>query len=472
MDATYDAVVVGSGPNGLSAAIFLQKHGLKVLLIEGKETIGGGMRTMELTLPGFKHDVCSAIHPMAAAGPFFKTLPLAEYGLEFIHPKTLAGHPLPDGRVASLNRSLSETADQLGSDRNAYIDLLKPLVDHWDALSPDILSPLKFPNNPIKLGLFGINALQPATLLARKFKETSTRALWAGMAAHGIQPLTNITTSAIAMVLMAAGHHSGWPMIKGGSQTLADALANYFIALGGKIEKGKMITHFSQIPDAKLVMFDVSPKNLLKIAGDKFSKLYRWQLNRFRYGMGVFKMDFALSQPIPWKSKELNGAGTVHLGGTLEDISKSEKLIWEGKYSQNPFVLLAQQSLFDTTRSPDGYHTAWAYCHVPSGSEVDMSTTIEDQIEKYAPGFKETIIGKHTFNTKEIENYNPNYIGGDINAGVQDWSQIFTRPALRVSPYRTSFKNIYICSASTPPGGGVHGMGGYYAAKRAIKDLF
>ena len=472
MDATYDAVVVGSGPNGLSAAIVLQKHGLNVLLIEGKETIGGGMRTMELTLPGFKHDVCSAIHPMAVAGPFFKTLPLAQYGLEFIHAKTLAGHPLPDGRVASLHRSLFETADQLGNDRKAYIDLLNPLVDHWDALSPDILSPLKFPNNPIKLGLFGINALQPANLLARKFKETTTRALWAGMAAHGIQPLTNIATSAIAMVLMAAGHHSGWPMIKGGSQTLADALANYFIALGGKIEKGKMITHFSQIPDAKLVMFDVSPKNLLKIAGDKFSKLYRWQLNRFRYGMGVFKMDFALSQPIPWKSKELNGAGTVHLGGTLEDISKSEKLIWEGKYSQNPFVLLAQQSLFDTTRSPDGYHTAWAYCHVPSGSEVDMSTTIEDQIEKYAPGFKETIIGKHTFNTKEIENYNPNYIGGDINAGVQDWSQIFTRPALRVSPYRTSFKNIYICSASTPPGGGVHGMGGYYAAKRAIKDLF
>ena len=472
MDATYDAVVVGSGPNGLSAAIVLQKHGLKVLLIEGKETIGGGMRTMELTLPGFQHDVCSAIHPMAAAGPFFKTLPLAQYGLEFIHAKTLAGHPLPDGRVASLHRSLFETADQLGNDRKAYIDLLNPLVDHWDALSPDILSPLKFPNNPIKLGLFGINALQPANLLARKFKETTTRALWAGMAAHGIQPLTNIATSAIAMVLMAAGHHSGWPMIKGGSQTLADALANYFIALGGKIEKGKMITHFSQIPDAKLVMFDVSPKNLLKIAGDKFSKLYRWQLNRFRYGMGVFKMDFALSQPIPWKSKELNGAGTVHLGGTLEDISKSEKLIWEGKYSQNPFVLLAQQSLFDTTRSPDGYHTAWAYCHVPSGSEVDMSTIIEDQIEKYAPGFKETIIGKHTFNTKEIENYNPNYIGGDINAGVQDWSQIFTRPALRISPYRTSFKNIYICSASTPPGGGVHGMGGYYAAKRAIKDLF
>ncbi|GEO22388.1 phytoene desaturase family protein [Cyclobacterium qasimii] len=472
MDATYDAVVVGSGPNGLSAAIVLQKHGLKVLLIEGKETIGGGMRTMELTLPGFHHDVCSAIHPMAGAGPFFKTLPLAEYGLEYIHPKILAGHPLPDGRVASLHRSLSGTADQLGSDSKAYIDLLKPLVDHWDALSSDFLAPLKIPNNPIKLGLFGINALQPATLLARKFKETSTRALWAGMAAHGIQPLTNVTTSAIAMVLMAAGHHSGWPMIKGGSQTLADSLTNYFVALGGTIEKGKMIADFSQIPDAKLVMFDVSPKNLLNIAGDKFSKLYRWQLNRYRYGMGVFKMDFALSQPIPWKSTALNGAGTVHLGGTIEDISKSEKLTWEGKYSQNPFVLLAQQSLFDKTRSPEGSHTAWAYCHVPSGSEVDMSAAIENQIEKYAPGFKETIIGKHTFNTKEIENYNPNYIGGDINAGVQDWSQLFTRPALRISPYRTSFKNIYICSASTPPGGGVHGMGGYYAAKRAIKDLF
>lgn len=472
MDETFDAVVVGSGPNGLSAAIVLQKHGLNVLLIEGKDTIGGGMRTMELTLPGFKHDVCSAIHPMAAAGPFFKTLPLDQYGLEFIHPEILAGHPLPDGTVATLHRSLFDTADQLGSDRKAYIDLLQPLIEHWDALSPDILSPLKFPDNPIKLGLFGINALKPSTLLAKKFKETGTRALWAGMAAHGIQPLTNIATSAIAMVLMAAGHHGGWPMIKGGSQILADALANYFLALGGKIEKGKMISHFSQIPDAKLVMFDVSPKSLLKIAGDKFSKLYRWQLNRFRYGMGVFKMDFALSQPIPWKSDTLRGAGTVHLGGRLEDIEKSEKLVWEGKYSQDPFVLLSQQSLFDKTRSPEGYHTAWAYCHVPAGSEFDMSTIIENQIEKYAPGFKETIIGKHTFNSQEIEKYNPNYIGGDINSGVQDWSQIFTRPALRISPYRTSFKSIYICSSSTPPGGGVHGMGGYHAATRAIKDLF
>ena len=384
----------------------------------------------------------------------------------------LADIPLPDGTVATLHRSLFDTADQLGSDRKAYIDLLQPLIEHWDALSPDILSPLKFPDNPIKLGLFGINALKPSTLLAKKFKETGTRALWAGMAAHGIQPLTNIATSAIAMVLMAAGHNGGWPMIKGGSQILADALASYFLALGGKIEKGKMISHFGQIPDAKLVMFDLSPKSLLKIAGDKFSKLYRWQLNRFRYGMGVFKMDFALSQPIPWKSDTLRGAGTVHLGGRLEDIEKSEKLVWEGKYSQDPFVLLSQQSLFDKTRSPEGYHTAWAYCHVPAGSEFDMSTIIENQIEKYAPGFKETIIGKHTFNSQEIEKYNPNYIGGDINSGVQDWSQIFTRPALRISPYRTSFKSIYICSSSTPPGGGVHGMGGYHAATRAIKDLF
>lgn len=472
MDATYDAVVVGSGPNGLSAAIVLQKHGLNVLLIEGKETIGGGMRTMELTLPGFKHDVCSAIHPMAAAAPFFKTLPLEEYGLEYIHPKTLAGHPLPDGTVASLHRSLSETADQLGRDKKTYTDLLKPLVTHWEGLSSDFLSPLKVPENPIKLARFGLNALQPATMLANKFKETKTRALWAGMAAHGIQPLTNFTTSAIGMVLMAAGHHAGWPMLKGGSQSLADALAGYFESLGGKIEKGKMITDFGQIPNAKMVMFDLSPKNLLKIAGGKFSSLYRWQLNRYRYGMGVFKMDFALSQPIPWKSKELSGAGTVHLGGTIEDISNSERLTWEGKYTDNPYVLLAQQSLFDTTRSPEGLHTGWAYCHVPSGSELDMSVVIENQIEKYAPGFKETIIGKHTFNTKEIEDYNPNYIGGDINAGVQDWSQLFTRPAVRISPYRTSCKNIYICSASTPPGGGVHGMGGFYAAKRAIKDLF
>lgn len=472
MDSIFDAIIVGSGPNGLSAAIVLQKHGLNVLLIEGKETLGGGMRTMELTLPGFKHDICSAIHPMAASGPFFNTLPLSQYGLEFIHPEILAGHPLPDGSVTSLHRSLTETAGNLGKDKKAYLNLLKPLVDDWVTLSPDILSPLKFPKNPLKLGLFGINAIKPASFLAQKFKEAGTKALWAGMAAHGIQPLNNIATSAIAMVLMAAGHHGGWPMIKGGSQALADSLANYFLDLGGKIEKGKMITHIDELPDAKLIMFDVSPKNLLKIAGDKFSAFYRWQLNRFRYGMGVFKMDFALSQPIPWKSEELKGAGTVHLGGTIEDISESEKLIWEGKYSQNPYVLISQQSIFDKSRSPAGSHTAWAYCHVPAGSTHDMSTTIENQIEKYAPGFKETIIGKHTFNSREIENYNPNYIGGDINSGVQDWTQIFSRPALRISPYRTSSKNIYICSSSTPPGGGVHGMCGYHAARRALKDLF
>jgi phytoene dehydrogenase-like protein len=468
----YDAVVVGSGPNGLSAAITLQQSGLSVLLLEGKDTVGGGLRSAELTLPGFIHDVCSAIHPLAAGSPFFSKLPLAEHGLEYIYPEVLAAHPLDDGRAAVLLKSIDETATGLGMDAQAYADLLKPLVKSWPGLAPDVLGPLHFPKHPLDLAAFGLNALKPATLLAGKFKTKEARALWAGMTAHSIQPLSNLATSAIGLVLMAAGHLYGWPLPKGGSKEIANALASYFISIGGKIQTGAYVSSMSDIPSARTILFDLSPRQMLNIAGERFSPLYKWQLGRYRYGMGVFKIDWALDGPIPFTSAEARKAGTVHLGNTLEEIAAGEKLAAGGGHPTKPYVLLAQQSLFDDTRAPAGKQTAWAYCHVPNGSEADMTTAIENQVERFAPGFKDLILAKHTMNTREVEAYNPNYIGGDINGGIIDIGQLFTRPVLRPSPYRTSAKGIYICSASTPPGGGVHGMCGYYAAKQSLKDIF
>jgi phytoene dehydrogenase-like protein len=468
----YDAVIVGSGPNGLAAAILLQQNGLSVLLLEGKDKIGGGLRTEELTLPGFKHDVCSAVHPLAAGSPFFETLPLHEHGLEYIYPKVAAAHPFDNGTAAVLKKSIIETADLLGADRDAYIKLMAHLVKSWPGLAPDILGPLTFPKHPVDLAIFGLDALTSSTHLAKRFKTEEAKGLLAGMAAHSIQPLTNLTTSAIALVLMANGHLKGWPVPKDGSVKIADALASYFTSIGGKIETNTYITSFDQLPSANAVLFDITPKQLLQIAGHKFSSLYKWQLERYRYGMGVFKVDWALDDVVPFKAEGARQAGTVHIGGTLKEIAAGEQQIWEGLHPEKPFVLLAQQSLFDSTRAPEGKHTAWAYCHVPNGSNKDMTDIIEKQVERFAPGFRERIIGRHTFNTRQLENYNPNYIGGDINGGVIDIGQLFTRPVLRRSPYRTSAKGIYICSSSTPPGGGVHGMCGYHSAKRALKDVF
>lgn len=468
----YDAVIVGSGPNGLAAAILLQQNGLSVLLLEGKDKIGGGLRTEELTLPGFKHDVCSAVHPLAAGSPFFETLPLHEHGLEYIYPEVAAAHPFDNGTAAVLKKSIIETADLLGADRDAYIKLMAHLVKSWPGLALDVLGPLTFPKHPVDLAIFGLDALTSSTHLAKRFKTEEAKGLLAGMAAHSIQPLTNLTTSAIALVLMANGHLKGWPVPKGGSVKIADALASYFTSIRGKIETSTYITSFDQLPSANAVLFDVTPKQLLQIAGHKFSSLYKWQLERYRYGMGVFKVDWALDDVVPFKAEGARQAGTVHIGGTLKEIAAGEQQIWEGLHPEKPFVLLAQQSLFDSTRTPEGKHTAWAYCHVPNGSNKDMTDIIEKQVERFAPGFRERIIGRHTFNTRQLENYNPNYIGGDINGGVIDIGQLFTRPVLRRSPYRTSAKGIYICSSSTPPGGGVHGMCGYHSAQRALKDVF
>jgi phytoene dehydrogenase-like protein len=468
----YDAVVVGSGPNGLSAAITLQRAGLSVLLLEAKSAIGGGMRTEELTLPGFKHDVCSAIHPMAVASPFFQTLPLNDFGLEFIYPSLAAAHPFDDGTAAVLAKSVDETTRLMGADARAYIQLLVPVIQSWPAIADDALSPLRIPKHPLLMAQFGKTAMQSALSVAKRFKEKEARGLWAGLAAHSIQPLSNAATAAIALVLSAVGHIHGWPLPKGGSQAIASALARYFESLGGKIETNTTVGSLQQLPSAHAVLLDVTPRQLLNIAGHTFSSLYKWQMEKYRYGMGVFKIDWALDGPIPFKAADCRSAGTVHIGNTIEEIAASEQATTNGDHPEKPFVLLAQQSLFDDNRAPAGKHTAWAYCHVPNGSTVDRTEAIEKQVERFAPGFRERILARHVMNTAQLQDYNANYIGGDINGGIIDLGQLFTRPALRWSPYRTSSKGIYICSSSTPPGGGVHGMCGYNAARRAIKDIF
>jgi phytoene dehydrogenase-like protein len=468
----FDAIVVGSGPNGLAAAIVLQQQGLSVLVVEGKSTIGGGLRTAELTLPGFKHDICSAIVPLAAASPFFSSLPLEQFGLEFIQPPVSAAHPFDDGTAAVLLKSLPETAALLQEDEKNYTNLLQLLVQNWTELLPDLLAPLQIPKNPIQMAKFGLNGLQPATWLAQRFSNVKTKGFFAGMAAHSILPLTQWATSAFGLVLMTAGHARGWILPKGGSEQIAKALSAYFLSIGGKIQTDFYVTSLQQLPSAKAVLFDITPRQLLQIAGHTFSSFYKWQLERYRYGMGVFKMDWALAEALPFTAAECRQAGTVHLGGSLEEIVASEQAAWSGKYAEKPFVLLAQQSLFDPSRAPAGRHTLWGYCHVPNGSTKDMTDIIERQIERFAPGFRERILARHTMNTIQMEDYNPNYIGGDINGGAIDITQLFTRPALRYSPYRTSAKGLYICSSATPPGGGVHGMCGYHAARRALKDVF
>lgn len=468
----FDAIVVGSGPNGLAAAITMQQQGKSVLLIEAKNKIGGGLRSEELTLPGFLHDICSAVHPMVSVSPFLNSLPLANYGLDFIYPEVSVAHPLENGTTAILTKSLEGTASLLGTDKVAYLSLMRPILEDWADIKDSVLGPLlKFPSDPIAMAKFGWLGLSSASHLSKRFATPEARALWAGMAAHSMQPLSKFTTSAIGLVLQAIGHIKGWPIPIGGSQRIADSLSAHFRSLGGTIETGFYVKSLSQLPSSKAVLFDVTPKQLLNIAGHRFPRSYQWQLKKFRYGMGVFKVDWALDAPIPFVSSDAKRAGTLHLGNTIEEIQASEYAAYKGKHSSRPFVLLSQPSLFDYHRAPTGKHTAWAYCHVPKGSTVDMKEAIENQVERFAPGFRDRILASHTFNTEQLEKYNPNYIGGDIGGGVMDIRQLFNRPAL-FSPYRTGVKGIYMCSSSTPPGGGVHGMCGYHAAKRALKEVF
>ncbi len=473
----YDAVVVGAGPNGLAAAITLAQAGRSVVVYEAAETVGGGSRTTELTLPGFRHDVCSAIHPLGVASPFFRSLPLDRYGLEWVYPPAPLAHPLADG-AAILERSLRAMEASLGKrDGAAWRGLFTPFVEHWESLAQGILGPLRpgfqltHPLISLQMARFAVSALQPARMLAeRTFSGTRARALIGGMAAHAMLPLEKPVSAAIALVLGTLGHLIGWPFPKGGSQAFVDALATHLRALGGEIVTGAEVTSLRELPSSRAILLDVTPRQVLRIAGDALPEGYRQRLGTYRYGPGVFKIDYALDGPIPWKESACARAGTVHVGGTLEEIATSEHSVSRGIVPEWPFVLLAQQSLFDPTRAPEGKHTAWAYCHVPNGCEVDMTTRIEAQIERFAPGFRDRILARHTLNPAQMQAYNANYIGGDINGGVQDLGQLFTRPVARLDPYATPNKQLYLCSSSTPPGGGVHGLCGYYAARSALRS--
>jgi phytoene dehydrogenase-like protein len=469
----YDVVVVGSGPNGLSAAITLQNAGLKILLIEGTSTVGGNMRSGELTLPGFIHDIGAAIHPMAASSPFFSSLPLKEFGVEYIFPEYSVAHPFDDGTAAILESSIRSTASRLGNDSESYIQLFSRLTKEWPLIDSAVLGPLRFPRHPLAMANFGRKVLLSADKLTRKyFRGEKARAFFAGMAAHGFLPFSKMASAAAGIVLMIQGHRKGWPVVKGGTQQLAKALASYFISAGGEIQTNFRVEKLADLPNARAVMLDLSPKQVLHLAGHKLSASYSNQLRNYRYGMGVFKIDWALDDPIPFTATSCSRAGTIHLGNSYAEISSNEQRTSDGSHPEHPFVLLAQQTVFDPTRAPAGKHTAWAYCHVPNGSVSDMREKIEKQVERFAPGFRERILATHTMDTKQIETYNSNNVGGTINGGMQDIRQLFTRPALRLSPYRTPEKGLYLCSASTPPGGGVHGMCGYQAAKRVLKDIF
>jgi phytoene dehydrogenase-like protein len=470
--ATYDAIVVGAGPNGLAAAVELARNGCSVAVLEAEETIGGGTRSAEITLPGFVHDLGSAIHPLGYASPFFRTLPLEEHGLEWVHPDAPLAHPFDDGPAAILELSVEETGATLGPDAVAYEKLMGPVVRDWDRIVGSLLGPPRPPRHPFALARFGLFAIRSARGLARSlFEEERARGLFAGNAAHSFLPLEQPPSASFGLVLGALGHAGGWPFPKGGSQKIADALVSYLLALGGEVHTGVRVRSVDEVPQTRTVLFDVTPHQLLDIAGEHFTRLYRRALKRYRYGPGVFKVDFALDGPIPWKAQECLRAGTVHLGGTLDEISAGEAAVWRGEHPERPFILLAQHSLFDASRAPEGKHTVWAYCHVPNGSTFDMAGRIEDQIERFAPGFRDRVLAKNAMGPADLERSNANLIGGDINGGVMDFRQLFTRPMLRPNPYSTSAKGLYICSSSTPPGGGVHGMCGYFAARSALRYL-
>ena len=471
---SYDAIVVGAGPNGLSAAIVLAQAGKSVLVVEAKETVGGGMRSAELTLPGFVHDVCSTAYPLGAGSPFFNSLPLAEHGLEWVHPTVPVTHPIDDETTAVLHRSVSETAEGLGSDADAYRKLMGPLAADWNGSVEYLLSPFRgVPKHPFAMARFGLTGIRSVDSLARsRFEGKMARALFAGIGAHSMLPLDRPSTAAVGLVLSIAGHAVGWPFARGGAQSIARALASYLESLGGEIVTNWEIESLDELPDSRAVLCDISPAQFLEIAGGRLRGAYRRRLESYRYGVGVYKIDFALDGPVPWKAPETACGGTVHIGGTLEEIAEAEATVWAGKVPERPFLLVAQPSLFDDTRAPEGKHTVWAYTHVPSGSTFDAADRIVAQIERFAPGFRDLILARNVMTPAALQEYNPSYIGGDINGGVQDFRQTFARPMLRWNPYSTPLKGLYLCSASTPPGGGVHGMCGFNAARSALRDVF
>ncbi|HLA17140.1 MAG TPA: NAD(P)/FAD-dependent oxidoreductase [Candidatus Limnocylindrales bacterium] len=468
-----DAIVIGSGPNGLAAAITLAEAGRSVVVYEAARTVGGGMRSAQLTQPGFIHDVCSTIQGISVASPFFRSLELASLGVELVHPEAPIAHPLDDGRVALLDRSVVTTAAGLGSDDRRYRRLIAPLVRDADKLMPFVFGPFDpFPRHPLAAARFGFPAMRSAKGIGKGFSGDLAPALLTGLSAHAMVPLHLPTTAAFGLVLAITAHAYGWPVVRGGTQVLADALATRLRALGGEIVTGHPVTALGELPAARAILFDTSPRGFVGITGDRLPDRYRRRLESFRYGPGIFKVDWALEGPIPWRAEGVGRAGTVHLGGTTGEILASERDIAAGRHPERPFVLLVQASRFDRSRVPNGGETGWAYCHVPNGSDVDMTDRIEAQVQRFAPGFRDRILATAVRGPATLEADNANYVGGDINGGIQDWRQLFTRPVARLDPYTTPIRGLYLCSSSTPPGGGVHGMCGVWAARSALEREF
>jgi phytoene dehydrogenase-like protein len=472
MQYDYDAIIIGSGPNGLCAAVALAQAGKHVLVVEAADAIGGGLRSRELLRPGFLHDVCSAVHPLGVLSPYMRRLPLQEHGLTWAFPEVSAAHPLDDGRAMLLARSLETTAAQLGVDARAYTRLFAPLLREPEALLEDLLAPLGIPKRPIAFARFGLRALRSTLGLARgMFRGEDARALFGGCAAHAILPFDKWFTAAVGMVFCLTGHMTDWPMAQGGSVAIARALESYLRSLGGELRTSWTVKTLDELPKARAYLFDLAPRQVIDIAGERLPAGYRRRLARYNYGPAVFKLDYVLNGPIPWRAADCARASTVHVGGTLDEIAASERAAWDGRVHDKPFVMVCQQSHFDASRAPAGQHTGYAYCHVPNGSDLDMTAAIEAQIERFAPGFRDVIVERRARSPRDLERDNAAYVGGAITGGAADITQLFTRPVARLNPYTTPNPRLFLCGASTPPGGGVHGMCGYHAARSVLRRL-
>ncbi len=472
MTERVDVVVVGAGPNGLAAAIEVARAGCSVTVLEAADTAGGGTRTAELTRPGFHHDVCSAIHPLAAGSPFFRSVPLAEHGCELVHPEIPLVHPLDGGRAGVLHRSLTETVTAAGVDGAAWDALYGPLVARWDDIEAQLLGPvLRLPRHPISMARFGVQAVRRAENVAARFRTDEVRGLFGGIAAHAFLPLDRPLTASFGLMLGGLAHVHGWPVVRGGSQQLADALTSYLRTLGGTVVTGHRVTSLAELPPHRAVIADITPSQLASLAGEQLDGRARRRLGRFRRGPGACKVDYALAGPVPWTNPEARRAGTLHLAGTYEELAAAEVTVAAGGHADRPFVLVGQQSVADPSRAPQGQHTLWAYCHVPNGSSVDVSERITDQIERFAPGFRDLVLDRHVMTASDLETYNPSYVGGDISAGSHAGTQLILRPWPALDPYRTPLDGVFLCSASTPPGGGVHGMCGLHAARSTLRWL-